>query len=281
MARIVAGFSTPHTPYLPMVVPKEADSLDGSYFNEIRERLEAAAPDVIIAFDCDHLNSFFYDNLPTFAVAAVDRFRGPSDDNPAIAPRYVPSHESLGRAIHSEGLKAGFDLALSERLDVDHSIMVPLHFLTPAFDIPVVPVFINGLAPPIPAGGRAYALGQAVGEIIRGFPEDLRVVVLATGSINHEVGGPRILRGELWGAPDPSWLEHVLARLRADEVDALVSEATPEKLASVGNVAGEIYCVLAMLGAIGAGPPIFLEPNVRLGHAYGAWLRTNGGEEGR
>lgn len=275
MARIIAGFATPHTPYLPMTVPKDPDSLDGRYFGVIREYLERARPDVIVAFDCDHLNTYFYDNLPAFAVAAVGSFRGPSDDNPAIAPREVRSHRALGRAIYAQGLQAGFDLALSERLEVDHSIMVPLHFLTPAYDVPLVPIFINGLAPPIPPGSRAHALGRAVGNVIRGFPEDLRVVVLATGSINHEVGGPRINEGELWGAPDPSWLEHVVRRLRDDEVETLVAEATLEKLATVGNVAGELHCIIAMLGAIGAGPPAFLEPQPRLGHAFGAWIRDN------
>jgi hypothetical protein len=107
------------------------------------------------------------------------------------------------------------------------------------------------------------------------------VAVLATGGINLEVGGPRVAEGAVAGAPDPAWLEHVVARLRAGEVEALVEEATSEKLQSVGNAAGELLCVIAMLGAIadpGVGAiaeptPLFLDPEPRLGHAYGAWRR--------
>ena len=271
MARLVAGLSTPHTPYLPVTVPTDPDSLDGRYFGTVREHLEAARPDVIVVFDCDHLNSFFYECLPAYAVAAVESFTGPNDENPGIASREVVSHAALGRAVHEGALRSGFDAALSLRISVDHSVMVPLHFLTPDFGIPVVPVFVNGLVPPIPPGTRAYALGRAVGDAVRAFPEDLRVAVLATGSINHEVGGPRIHEGELWGAPDPGWLDHVVARLRAGEVDRLVEEATLEKLTSVGNVAGEIHCIFAMLGAIGPRRPMFLEPQPRLGHAFGFW----------
>jgi gallate dioxygenase len=271
LARIVGGFSVPHTPYLPVTIPNDPQSLDGRCYSRVREHLSEVRPDVIVTFACDHLNTFFLDNFPTFAVAAVDQFGGANDDPPGLKYRVVRSHRGIGKALHGGGIEKGFDLALVERLDVDHSIMVPLHFLTPDHDVPVVPVFINGLVPPIPTAARAHSLGRAVGEIIRVYSEDLRVAALATGAINLEVAGPRVFEGEVWGAPDPSWLEHVLARLRAGQVDKLVEEATIRKLASVGNAAGELLCLVAMLGAIGDHPPVFLEPQPRLGHAFGAW----------
>jgi aromatic ring-opening dioxygenase catalytic subunit (LigB family) len=270
-ARIVAGFCVPHTPYFTVTLPENPESPDARCYERLREHLAELRPDVIVAFDCDHLNTFFLDNLPTFAVAAVDRFGGPNDDPPGLEHRVVPSHHGLGRAIHSGGVEAGFDLALVEKLDVDHSLMVPLHFLTPEHDVPVVPIFVNGLVPPIPTAARAHALGRTVGEIVRAYPEDLRVAVMASGSINLEVGGPRAKEGEVWGTPDPAWMRHVVARLWAGAMDRLVEDATREKLASVGNVAGELLCLVAMLGAIGDRPPAFLEPQPALGHAFGAW----------
>jgi gallate dioxygenase len=271
MATVVAGFSVPHTPYLPATLAKDPGAPDAALFAAVRLQVEAVAPDVLVVFDCDHFNTFFLEGVPTFAVAAVDAFAGPNDEAP-VAERVVPSHRRLGAAIHAHGVDHGFDLVRTERLTVDHSIMVPLHFLTPGNDVPVVPVFVNGLAPPIPRAARAHALGAMVGDAVRAFPEELRVAFLATGSINHEVGGPRINEGELWGAPDPGWLDHVVTRLRGAEVATLIDEATPERLAAVGNVAGELLCILAMLGAVGDLAPAFLEPQPGLGHAYGAWL---------
>ena len=269
MASVVGGFCVPHTPYFPVAL--QPGSVDMRGYEEVRRRLEDARPDVIVAIACDHLNTFYLDNLPPFAVAAVDEFGGPNDESPGLPVRRVPSHQGLGLALHAGLLAHGFDAARSERLDVDHSVMVPLHFLTPSHEVPVVPVFVNGLTPPIPTGVRALAFGATAGAVLRDFGGDLRVAVLATGGINLEVGGPRAAVGEVWGAPDPAWLDHVVARLRADEVGELAEEATPERLAGVGNAAGELLCVLAMLGAVGGGAPAYLEPQPEVGHAYGAW----------
>jgi aromatic ring-opening dioxygenase catalytic subunit (LigB family) len=273
VARLVGGFNVPHTPHFPVTVPKDSESADARGYRMVREQLAETEPDAIVAFVGDHFNTFFLDNLPAFAVSVVERFGGPNDDTPGLKHRVVPSHRGIGKAIHARGIERGFDLALVERLEIDHSIMVPLHFLTPYHDVPVVPVFVNGLVPPIPTAPRAHALGKAVGEIVREYPEDLRVAVLATGSISLEVGGPRVPEGAVAGSPDPAWLEHVVARLRAGEVEALVEEATTERLAAAGNAAGELLCVVAMLGAIADPRPLFLEPEPRLGHAYGAWRR--------
>jgi aromatic ring-opening dioxygenase catalytic subunit (LigB family) len=269
---LVGGILVPHTPYFTLTLADDPESPDARCFEEVRGRLEELRPDVIVAFDCDHLNTFFLDNLPTFAVAAVDRFEGPNDGSPGLERRVVPSHRGLGEALHAGGVEAGFDLALVQSLEVDHSIMVPLHFLTPDQVLPVVPVFINGLVPPLPTAARAHTLGTAVGRLVRAFPEDLRVAVMASGSINLEVGGPRVNEGELWGAPDPAWMEQVVERIRGGEVARLVEEATAERLASVGNVAGELLCLVALLGALGDARPDRLEPQPRFGHAYGTWV---------
>ena len=53
-------------------------------------------------------------------------------------------------------------VSLAQDFELDHSIMVPLHFLTPDMNVPIVPFFINGLAPPLPSSQRCYALGKAV-----------------------------------------------------------------------------------------------------------------------
>ena len=52
--------------------------------------------------------------------------------------------------------------------------------------IPVVPLFLNTYYPPNqPSPRRCYRLGQAIREAVEGYPEDLRVGVVASGGLSH------------------------------------------------------------------------------------------------
>ena len=64
--------------------------------------------------------------------------------------------------------------------------MIPLHFLTPAMQLPIVPIVINTLAPPLPSPRRCFLLGQAVGEVVR--RDARRIGVIATGGMSHDPG---------------------------------------------------------------------------------------------
>src|SRR5207245_10518276 len=125
--------------------------------------------------------------------------------------------------------------------------------------------------PPFPTAARAHALGRAVADAVASYPPDMRVGALASGSISHEVGGPRVNPGEFWAVPDPRWVETVTERLRAGETATLVEEATDERLDAAGNVAHELLTIVALLGAVGDRPATQLETDERLGHAFGAW----------
>jgi hypothetical protein len=233
---------------------------------------ERFAPDVVVAFSPDHLASFFFDNLPTFAVPIVDHFKGATDGYPKVeSNRVVPSNARLGAAIHHHVLRSDFDVARVEHFECDHSVIVPLQLLRARRDLEVVPIVVNALCPPLPSAARAYAFGRSVGEAIRAFDEDLRVLVLADGGINQEVGGPRSAPGRPDGAPDPAWLDNVTARLRAGEVDELLAEATPERIARAGNACGELLTVIAMLGAYGPAAADSFEPGHEDGIAFGLW----------
>ena len=270
MGRVVAGFSVPHTPYLPMTIPQGGiDANNGPLYERIRRELEDARVDAIVIFDDDHLNTFFLDAWPTFAIGVADRFHGPIDQY--FEERTVPVARDLAHAIHVHGVQSGFDLVRSEKFGVDHSIMVPLHFLVPDNDVPVIPIWVNALYPPFPSAARTHALGRMVGDAVAAYPDDLRVAVVASGSITHEVGGPRIYEGEFWAAPDPGWLKTVAERLRSGDVARLVEEATDVRLERAGNVAHELLTIVAMLGAIGDRAATFLETDDRLGHAFGSW----------
>ena len=272
MARIVAGFGVPHTPVFPFFVKREGpDCETAKLFAAQKEQLAAARPDVIVMFDTDHLNTFFLDNLPIFAVGVDKAFTGPNDE-PREMPIYtIPSAVDLAAHIRKAVVEDGFDAALTQHFSVDHSVAVPLHFLTPDMSIPVIPFFISGHLPPLPPARRCYALGQAVARAIAAWPVALRVVIMGSGSFSLEVAGPRMAPGRTDGVPDPDWALRVIKYLEQQQIEKLISEATPYQLLKAGNVGGELLNWIAMLGAIGDRKPNYVAPQMQNGHAYGVW----------
>ena len=271
MAEIVAGIGVPHTPVFPSLVAKAGPGLrDGAALCGNRRRAEAAAPDALVIYTDDHFNTFFLDNFPTFAIGIAEATSGPNDQTPM--PHYkVAVPGALAAHIRTTAMARGFDISLVQDFDVDHATMVPLHFLTPDMKIPVVPIFINGLAPPLPGAQRCYALGEAVRAAIEDWPHPLRVAVIGSGSFSLEIGGPKIPPGERAGTPDPEWAKRVQDHMEHARIGELLEEATFERLMQAGNIGGELLNWIAMLGVIGERKPIFIAPQIKQGHAYGVW----------
>ena len=272
MAEIVGALGVPHTPFFPFFVERDGpDCETARYFAALRAALEAMKPDVLVMFDTDHLNTFFFDNLPIFAIGVTGSFTGACDEVRATPPYTVKSLPDFAGHLHRSSVAAGYDLAVTQKFAVDHSVIVPLHFLTPAMQIPVVPVFISGHVPPLPSAARCYALGRTLRAAVESFPQPLRVVTMGSGSISLEVWGPRLKIGFGDGVPDPDWVTRVCGLLKAGEIETLIAEATPEKFRQAGNVAGELLNWIAMLGTIDAKPAKAVTPQMPNGHAYAVW----------
>ena len=269
MGKIVAGFGVPHSPHVPEAVRKDGPSHPVvPLYARVAAAIEAVSPDVLIVFDCDHFSTFFLDHLPVFAVGVDDKTAGPNDRT--VMPRYqVPVQRALAEHLRMCGIAAGFDLSLVQDFEVDHSIMVPLHFLTPGMTIPIIPVFINCFVPPLPSARRCHALGQAVRAAVESFPQPLRVAPLASGSFSLEIGGPKVAPGKRQGVPDPAWVERVAGLMRAGHIDTLLEEATTERMLQAGNVAAELLTWIATLGVIGDRTPEWMDVRPAAGDAYG------------
>lgn len=177
MAEIVAAFGVPHTPNFPALVAKQGpDCRTAQLYAQVAALLRDASPDVLVIYTDDHFNTFFLDNFPTFAVGIADQISGPNDQT-AMPSYRVAGEASLASHVRARVIAAGFDLSLVQDFDLDHSIMVPLHFLTPAMAIPIVPVFINirsenvstalHLARPAWVRGDAIRLEQVLINLLR------------------------------------------------------------------------------------------------------------------
>jgi protocatechuate 4,5-dioxygenase beta chain len=272
VARVVAGLGLPHSPGYPALVAREGPASEpAQLYQEIARRLDAVRPDLMLVFDSDHLNTFSLTPLPTLCIGVTNLTAGPNDGTPSVPQYSVPVAEDAATSLLQFGLEAGFDLAATYQFTLDHSTMVPLHFVRPQMDIPIVPVFINGIVPPIPLAQRCHALGQMARRAVEAFPDDLSVAILASGDFSNDVGGMLAPPDAFSGSPDLDWAQHVVELMRAGMVDQLVHEATTPRMARAGNVAGELLNWIAMLGAIGGQSPEFLEPQAKEGHAYGFW----------
>ena len=272
MARIVYGAGVPHTPYFPTQVEREGPgSRTGGLFARTRADLEAARPDLILMLTSDHFVNFFYDKMPAFCVSTADEAEGPHELSRDMPWYTVKLDGAFGSALLDHGLQQGFDLAAAGELKLDHSSLVPLHFMTPKMDVPMVVVYVNGLATPIPVAPRAYELGRMIGRFVDQWPDDRRVAVIASGSFSLEVGGPTM------GYVDQDWIATVVSLMQSGAAGELVSRSTRQQLKSVGNTGGEMLNWIALLGAVGDRPPTWIEADVqppdspRDGHGYAVW----------
>ncbi|MPW19587.1 3-carboxyethylcatechol 2,3-dioxygenase [Paraburkholderia sp. CNPSo 3157] len=152
-----------------------------------RERVAAFDPELVIVFAPDHYNGFFYDVMPQFCIGVNATAIG--DFNSPAGP--LPVARKAALALADAALMSDIDIAVSYRMQVDHGCAQALDVLTGGIDrYPVVPVFINSVAPPMASCRRARLLGEAIGRFVAHM--DRRVLLIGSGGISHEPPVPEI-----------------------------------------------------------------------------------------
>lgn len=130
----------------------------------------------------DHFHGNFYDVMPPFSLG-VEQAVGFGDFGSRSGP--LPVAAELAWSVHSGLSAAGFDLALSYSLTVDHGIVQGYEMITAGCSVPMVPLVVNTAAPPLPALERCVALGVALGDAIERSSFGGRVLVVASGGLSH------------------------------------------------------------------------------------------------
>ncbi len=97
----------------------------------------------------------------------------------------------------------GIDFSYGEHIELQHTQNVPLYFLLPEANIPILPIYVNTWVDPAPSPRRCYQVGELVREVANNSKE--RVAILATGGLSHFPGSPRI--GEIDETFDHKLLE--------------------------------------------------------------------------
>ena len=250
MAEIVAALLTSHAPLITgkpeIAEPEQRDRLYAG-FHELRRRLAATRPDLIVMFVNDHLQNFAYNNLPAFCVGLADAYDAPSAGGARLmrlAPRKIPGAPDWSMALLEQALAAGIDFAYSYEIESWDELSVPLHFLTPEGGVPIAPVYTNCGAPPLPTPRRCHEVGAFVGDFVRSRPATERIALVATGGVSHWVGTPET------GRINPDWDHRVLDHIARADIEPLLDWSWAEIERDGGNGGQEIRNWLALLGAV-------------------------------
>jgi 2,3-dihydroxyphenylpropionate 1,2-dioxygenase len=139
------------------------------------------APDLVVLYAPDHYNGFFYKEMPPFCLGTEAHSVGDFGSQAGPLSVDTAAAETLAEGV----LERGVDLTISARMTVDHGFAQPLETLFGGIDqVPVVPVFVNGVATPLCPMRRIRALGSAVGQAAATL--DRRVLFLASGGLSHD-----------------------------------------------------------------------------------------------
>src|SRR3989440_6945308 len=200
MATVAAVIASTHHPFYYRA--STAEGADRPPFADewvrkvlaFRETLTRANPDVLVMVGSDHFHQMWLDNMPQFLIGKAPFYNANyyNEEREFGLPRMVlRGHEELSAYLLRAGLDAGFDFAFSNELRVDHSITCPIITMRPQADLPIVPIYTNIFAPPLPRPGRFVELGRTIRQLVESWPIDKRVAIIGTGHLSLELGGPR------------------------------------------------------------------------------------------
>jgi protocatechuate 4,5-dioxygenase beta chain len=251
MARIVGGISTSHVPLIGKAIAQQLEQepywkpfFDG--FDKVHEWLARARPDVAVLIYNDHGLNFFLDKIPTFAVGAAAQYRNADEGWGLKTSPPFPGDPALSWHVIESLVADEFDVTICQQMLVDHAFAIPMSLLWPGtthWPVKTVPVCINTVQHPLPSPARCFKFGQAIGRAIESYEQDLRIVIVGTGGMSHQLDGERA------GYINKEFDLLCLDKLSSDPL-ALTHYTIPELVELAGTQGVEILMWLAARGAL-------------------------------
>jgi gallate dioxygenase len=251
LATIVGGIAASHTPAIAFAFdtqkaddPVWAPIFEG--FAPVRAWLKEKAPDVLFFIYNDHVTSFFFDHYSNFALGFGETFAVADEGG---GPRPLPAikgHPALAQHIANGLVADEFDLSFFQRRGLDHGVFSPLSIMLPhehEWPVALVPLQVGVLQFPIPTARRCFALGRSLRKAIQSFPADLKVVIVGTGGLSHQVSGERA------GFNNTDWDMEFLELFEKNPEK--LTELTVADYAKRGGIEGaEVIMWMVMRGAL-------------------------------
>jgi gallate dioxygenase len=255
MAKIIGALASSHTPTIGFAFDRNKRDDPAwapifKHYEPLQNWIKDKQPDVMVFIFNDHVTSFFFDHYSAFTLGIGEQFPvadeggGPRDLPPAIG------HPALARHIGQALVADEFDMSFFQDKPLDHGLFSPLSMLaerTEKGEWParIVPIVVGVLQFPIPSARRCYKLGQSLRRAIESYPEDLKVAIVATGGLSHQVHGERS------GFNNTPWDMQFLDLIEKDP--ERLCELTHAEYAEYGGFEGsEVIMWLVMRGALSA-----------------------------
>ncbi|MEW6341152.1 MAG: gallate dioxygenase [Pseudomonadota bacterium] len=253
MARIIGGIAASHTPTIGFAFDKNKrdDPVWAPIFENFAPLAEWFAdkrPDVILTIYNDHVTSFFFDHYSAFALGVGPEWPVADEGGGARDLPAIKGHPGLAAHIGNSLMSDEFDMSFFQNKALDHGCFSPLSMLfphKPEWPVKLVPLQMGVLQLPIPSARRFYKLGQALRRAIESYPEDLKVAIVATGGLSHQVHGERA------GFNNTDWDQRFLDLFESDPEQ--LAGMTIAEYAELGGFEGaEVVMWLTMRGALPA-----------------------------
>jgi protocatechuate 4,5-dioxygenase, beta chain len=200
MAKIVGGIGLSHVPSVGPVYDR-GRTQDPAWkplfdaYVPVLEWLKKLKPDVAIVVYNDHVADFTFDKYPTFAIGTADEY-AIADEGFGTRPLpAVRGDADLSIHLVESLVEQEFDLTVCQEMGVEHGFLVPMNLCFPhangAWPVASIPLQVNVIQHPLPTGRRCFKLGQALRKAVASYDKDLRVVVMGTGGMSHQLQGRR------------------------------------------------------------------------------------------
>lgn len=251
MAQIIGAVACSHTPTIGFAFDKnkQSDPVWAPIFEAfapVQQWLAEKKPDALFFIYNDHVSSFFFDHYSAFSLGVGERHEVADEGGGARDLPPLAGHPALARHIGRSLVADEFDMSFFQDRALDHGVFSPMSLLCPhkpAWPIPVIPLQVGVLQSPVPSARRCYRLGQALRRAIESYPGDIKVAIVATGGLSHQVHGERA------GFNNTAWDAQFLELIENDPVR--LTEMTQAELATLGGMEGaEVIMWLVMRGAL-------------------------------
>lgn len=189
-------------------------------YARMAKRIDESNLDALVVIALDHIHNHFFNLVPTFTVFNGDPVVASLNQTRVVCE----ARPDLANNLIDHLLANDFDPAWSQNEVLDHSFMVPLHFMAKAgMTTPVIPLIVNAYVPPQPPIDRCYRLGRQIAEWASA--SGLRIGTLGTGGMSHYPGTDRYKNPDIAADREVlSWLENgessKLMEMSAKELDA-------------------------------------------------------------
>ncbi len=251
MGKIVGGIGTSHVPTVGAAYDKGEQQSKAwkplfDAYTPVQEWLSEIKPDIAVIVYNDHGCDFFFDKYPTFALGAADEY-AIGDEGFGIRPLPpVPGNSDFSWHLAEQLVYNEFDITVCQEMKLEHGFLVPLNLCFPKepdWPIKFVPLEVNVIQHPLPTAQRCFRLGQAIRRAVEAYTDDIKVVVMGTGGMSHQ------LHGERFGYMNREFDNWFLDQLEGDP-QPLIDITHHTLMEKAGAEAVELIMWLVMRGAM-------------------------------